>query len=185
MKCDNCEVHKMYLERIIATQNDNIEYLKSIISIKNPIYVKTISNVENSIFDIIDHNFELINMQNFIAEIQNTYPANENIVGLLNQLLIYNESKLFIKEKSNLIKFINKKNKIEYVEINEFSKMIAEYIFSMLKPNIENNMKSVNAELETETENNMIRNIMLLRDNKFQTNYIVKLLNRLNSNKNI
>ena len=182
MECKDCKTHTLYLERIINLQNDQIEYLKTLITTKT--HFSQIKSKDKSImysvYDIVDHNFESLDLQLFINDIEETFPANEKMVDMIQNIIMFNDHVLFVKEKSNLIKFLSKNNNMEYIEIEKFSKNICEYVFNLIKPEILSKMQDKIEDLESQTENNMINNIMLLRDIKFQVK-VTNLITRLNN----
>ena len=181
MNCDECEIHKTYLERIIKLQNDQIEYLKSLQGTKNFVSIKDQKEINICIFDIIDHNIEGLDTNYFIERIENNYPAKESLLDIINEIITHNDYILINKEKSNIIKYMDKNNKIIYENIDTFSIAVSHYIFSQLKPIIENNFnQTLDHNDENLKENNRVRNLMLLRDNMFAKKIFSTIFNRLN-----
>ena len=180
MTCDACELHKMYFERIIKLQNEQIEHLKSLQLNKNH-QIKESVDINNSIYDIIDHNIEDLDIHLFVQRIEIKYPAKDTIIDIIQNIITHHEYNLISKEKSSIIKYINKDNKMIYENIAIFSIQICNYIFEHLKPIIENYLlNTLENENENSKENNRVQNIMLLKDSKFALNAITKILNRLN-----
>lgn len=182
MDCDICKLHTRYLERIINIQKEEIEYLKSINNLsKTCSKGKETKEINYSVYDIIDHHIEQLNIQIFLQKIEAIYPAINSMNEIIQNLIIHDEYNLLNKEKANIIKYLNKDNQMVYENIEIFSSAICIYIFNKLKPIIENIFdENIDDDNEQCKENNRVRNIMLLKDNKFQINSIVKLLNRLN-----
>jgi len=181
MICEECKLHKTYLERIIKLQEDEIEYLKNIQSNKSNYQIKEKNEINNSIFDIIDYNIEQLNINTFVEKIQYQYPAKETLINIIHSIIIHKDYYLISKEKSNIIKFIDKNNKIIYENIENFGIQICNYIFEHLKPIIENYLlNTLEDDNENMKENNRVQNVMLLKDSKFAINAISKILNRLN-----
>ena len=180
MPCELCELHKMYLERIIKIQSVQIAHLSSLQGTSNATSRKEDVEINNSIFDIIDYNIEELNVISFIQRIENQYPAKETLVDIINEIIVHKDYNLVYKEKSNIIKYINKENRVVYENIENFSIQICTYIFAHLKPIIENHLiNSLDNENENSKENNRVQNIMLLKDSKFAISAITKILKRL------
>ena len=89
--CETCELHKTYLERIISLQNDQIEYLKSLQSSKTNLisYNKKTNEMNNSIFDIIDHNIEELNINSFMKRIEYKYPARDTLIDIIDSIITH------------------------------------------------------------------------------------------------
>ena len=184
--CEACELHKMYLERIIKLQADQIEYLKDSQfnkGINSTSYIKEDgkdNDINNSIFDIIDYNIQELDINEFVRRIEYKYPAKDTLSDIIYEIIIHNEHTLLSKEKSNIIKYLNQDNKIMYENIEIFSVQICNYIFDHLKPIIENYLLNIlDSEIENIKENNRVQNIMLLKDRKFAINSMSKIINRL------
>jgi len=181
MDCDRCKLHTHYLERIICIKNEEITYLKSISNTyKQYVNVKEEKEINLSVYDIIDHNVDEINLEIFLHNIESNYPANNAVSDIIQSIIFHDEYHLLNKEKKNIIKYLNKDNQIVYANIEIFSTEICEYIFNKLKPIIENIfLVNVDDDDKILKENNRVKNIMLLKDNKFSLNTITKILNRL------
>jgi len=183
MSCKECDLHKTYLERIIKLQDEHIDYLKSlqINKIGNNYQSKEHVNINNSIFDIIDYNIEELDINSFVSRIEYKYPAKDTLIDIIHSIIIHDNDILIRKEKSNIIKFMNKENKIIYENIENFGIQICNYIFDHLKPIVENCLlNSLDNDNENDKENNRVQNIMLLKDNKFSINAVTKILRRFN-----
>ena len=180
--CESCELHKSYLERIIKLQNEQIEYLKHFQSNKcNNAITKECIEINNSIFDIIDYNIEELNINSFLQQIEYKYPAKETLINIIHDIISHDDYTLLSKEKTNIVRYINKENKIIYENVEKFSIQICEYIFAHLKPIIENYLlNTLENDNENIKENNRVQNIMLLKDIKFTSIALSKILNRLN-----
>ena len=180
MNCDKCQLHITYLERIISLQRDEIEYIKSICFSRQITKSKEIKEISHSVFDIIDNNIEQLDVTIFLQRIECKYPANTILTDIIKETITYSDYTLIIKEKSNIVKYLNQNNNVMFDNIEKFSKEICEYIFVQLKPIVESNMlNDFDDELENTKENNRIQNIMLLKDSKFVQNAIVSILSRL------
>ena len=103
------------------------------------------------------------------------------LIDIIHSIITHDDDILICKEKSNIIKFMNKENKIIYENIENFGIQICNYIFDHLKPIVENCLlNTLENDNENYKENNRVQNIMLLKDSKFSINAITKILNRLN-----
>ena len=118
MTCDNCKIHQSYLERIIKIQDDHIEFLKHIScnkqsSNKTEEYKKCEEKlyIEFSIFDIIEYKKELLDIDFITQELNNTFPAKDNIMNVI-QYFIYEErykNIIQINKINNNVRFLNKR----------------------------------------------------------------------------
>lgn len=184
MTCEFCELHKLYLERIIKIQNEELNYFKNLYSQKSNYnersHMKSADEITNSIFDIIDFNIEQLDVNLFLEKIEYKYPAGDTITQIIESIITHSEYVLMYKEKSNIIKYLDKDNKIIYKNIETFSFDICDYIFNLLKPIIQNVLvETVEDDNEIKKENNRVQNIMLLKDKSFTLNMINKIIHRL------
>ena len=178
MECERCKLHVQYLERIITIQNEEIIYLKTLIPSKQNLKYKESKEISISVYDLIDYNVEELNVNKFLIQIEENYPALNSMNKLVEKLVKHDDYHLFHKEKSNIIKYLNKDNQIMYEHIDTFSSELCLYIFNKLKPIIENIfIENVDNDIELIKENNRVQNIMVLKDKKFSLNVINHILN--------
>lgn len=179
MSCERCELHTTYLERIVRMQNEQIEYLKNL-HLPKKFIQKVVKEISNSIYDIIDHNIDKLNICIFIERIEKNYPASEPMNQIISEIISHEEYTLLSREKSNLIKYLNKENNIIYSEIETFSIELCNYIFINIKQIVHDNfIDTNNNELLILRENNRVQNLMLLKDPKFCVNAISQIIKRL------
>ena len=153
-----CCLHKEYLERIINIQDEEIKHLKSLVinssSQQRISPKKEIKEIKHSIFDIIHQKVEELEIKELLSKIDRGYPANDSVVDLIFQLVTYDCETLFVKENSNLIKYMDTENVLMYNDHDMFGKMICEHIFLKLKPMVETRIESIDENDELDYDKN-------------------------------
>jgi hypothetical protein len=173
MSCDNCEIHKNYLERIISMQREEIVYLKSLVSIPQNNNNKQVepqnvneAKLEHSIFDIIDEKMHSIDISFLLGELSNKYPAKKHIENILRYFIINTEYCTFIKMKGK-IQYIDTLNKLISESLESFAKTVCQYIFKKVSGIVKDKCQpdmSEESDYDYEYNNNCVRNVVILSD---------------------
>lgn len=179
--CNLCLLHKHYLERILKEKENEIVYLKSIISSKygnlqNANNLLNEIQIEHCIFDIIDYKFNEMDIKFIKNELNSKYPAKKNVEKIISYFINDNNYKIISKNK-DIIKYLDSNNKIQEENIQIFTNTICIYIFDKLKPVIEMdcNTKNINEQVE-DTSIIRVKNIMMLKDNKYNVDIIKSVI---------
>ena len=177
-----CNIHIQYLERIIHSQTDEIAFLRTMLSGAPPQYrmqttvesasVNVIRDVDVSdcIFDIIDHRSEEMDIDFILAELNNKFPAKQNMMNIIAYFIIDEDYNCIVKRKND-IKYIDQNNKVQLTQIPAFAKTICLYLFEKLKPVIELKCTDVSTcendtDSDYEANNIRVENIMILKNDK-------------------
>lgn len=191
MECKCCHIHIEYLERIIREQKDQIQYLRQLVSMpaltsnckqsnEQVPFLKDIL-VKDSILDIIDYKMDKLDVDFLMSELNNKYPAKQNIINILCYFIVDDQYNHIYRRK-NEIKYVDKENKVHLVGPESFSKTVCEYVFAKIKPIIEDRCTNqISCEKEVDEEylaNNLrVENAMILKNNKIYTDLMKQLLN--------
>jgi 6-pyruvoyl-tetrahydropterin synthase len=136
--------------------------------------------VEHCIFDIIDYKINEIDVSFLMNEFQQQFPAQYNILNVLKYLCVDSDFKVLTKVK-NEIKYLSKENKICKDTIENFSKILCNYIFESLKPIIHEKCVSLNDneisdDKTFDTSNTILKNFMLLKDQAKVLEFVKRLI---------
>jgi hypothetical protein len=187
-----CDIHIQYLERIIHTQKDEIAFLRTMLSGTPPQYrmqatvdsapANVIGDVDVSdcIFDIIDHKSEEMDIDFILSELNNKFPAKQNMMNIIAYFITDKEYHCIVKRKND-IKYIDQNNKVQLTQIPAFAKTVCLYLFEKLKPVIESkctDLSTCENDTDSDYEANNIRveNIMILRNDKMYGDLMKQVL---------
>ena len=180
--CSKCEIHCKYLERIIAMQNEEIQYLKLLVPMKTPQMNSSGTpererEITQSVFDVIDHKATHdLEIEYLLTEFECTCPAKNQIINV-TKFLVYDHEYVTLIRNKNSVTYLDSNNKLISQSLDEFGIILFSYIFDKLRPIIENFMSNtIQSNEETKKDNNRTMNIMLLKDSKICQEMIKKVV---------